>query len=122
MPVTVTRACLPIGVGLRRQGSADVFNPANGLIDFSGKRLLRVLGFSHGSLLLSLVSWALCVVPNEPVRLVVPLERAPYENRGRLCVSVQWLDQSACSPCIRQIDRFFPLLGIPLLTRSVAPS
>src|SRR5260363_429035 len=27
---------------------------------------------------------ASCVVPNEPVRLVVPLERAPYENRGRL--------------------------------------
>src|SRR5260363_366221 len=65
-------------------GSADVFNPANGLIDFWGKRLLRVLGFSHGSLLLSLVSCALCVVPNEPVRLVVTLERAPFEDRGRL--------------------------------------
>src|SRR5260364_320977 len=58
----VIRVWLPIDVGLRRQGSADLFNPKSDLIDFWGKPLLRVLGFSHCGWLLVLAQLLAFVV------------------------------------------------------------
>src|SRR5260363_332963 len=47
--------CFPIGVGLRGDRTADILNAADRFKDFTGKFLLRVLGFSHCEWLLVFV-------------------------------------------------------------------